>query len=78
MNALETSTIIFGCSFGAGLMGMVLHIRLPDHHLNTESRDVVKLVMSLVATMAALVLSLLIASGNSTYQAQQNEVVALR
>jgi hypothetical protein len=77
MNALITASIIFGCSFGAGLVGMVLHVKLPDHHLDVGSKDVVKLVMSLIATMAALVLSLLIASANSSYQAQENEVQSL-
>jgi len=77
MNSLVTATIIFGCSFGAGVVGMILHVKLPDHHLDADSKDVVKLVMGLIATMAALVLSLLIASGNSTYQAQENEVQSL-
>jgi hypothetical protein len=74
MNSLETTAIIFCCSFGAGLLGMVLHVKLPDDHLDTGSKDVVKLVMGLIATMAALVLSLLIASGSSSYQAQDNEI----
>ena len=77
MNSLATAAIIFGCSFGAGLLGMVLNVILPDNHLDTGSKDVVKLVMGLIATMSALVLSLLIASGSSSYQAQQNEVQSL-
>src|SRR5258708_7601683 len=74
MNSLETTAIIFCCSFGAGIVGMVLHVKLPDDHLDTGSKDVVKLVMGLIPTMAALVLSLLIASGSGSYQAQENEV----
>jgi hypothetical protein len=77
MNALATASIIFGCSFGAGLVGMALYRTLPDNHLDAGSKDVVKLVMGLIATMAALVLSLLIASASSSYQAQQNEVESL-
>jgi Protein of unknown function (DUF4239) len=77
MNSFTTASIIFGCSFGAGLLGMALYRKLPDHHLDAGSKDVVKLVMSLLATMAALVLSLLIASGSSSYQAQENEVRSL-
>jgi hypothetical protein len=56
---------------------MVLHVKLPDHHLDAESRDVVKLVMALIATMAALVLSLLIASASSSYSQQSSELKAL-
>jgi hypothetical protein len=77
MNSLETSAIIFGCSFGMGLLGMLLNFKVPDHHLDVGSRDVVKLVLGLIATVSALVLSLLIASGSSHYQAQQNEVQSL-
>jgi hypothetical protein len=77
MNSIGTASIIFVCTFGAGLTGMWLYVKLPDHHLDAGSRDVVKLVMSLIATMAALVLSLLIASGSSSYQAQENEVQSL-
>jgi hypothetical protein len=77
MSSTATASIVFGCSFGTALLGMVLHRKLPDHHLDAGSKDVVKLVMGLIATMAALVLSLLIASGSSSYQAQQHEVRSL-
>jgi hypothetical protein len=77
MNTIETAAVISGCSFGCGLLGMVLYRSLPDHHLDGGSKDVVKLVMGLIASMAALVLSLLIASASSSYQAQQSEVQSL-
>jgi hypothetical protein len=59
-------------TFGAALIGMVLHASLPERHLDGDSRDVVKLVMGLIATMAALVLGLLIASAQSAYNAQNS------
>ncbi len=74
MNALGSAIGVFVIAFGAALLGMSLHLRLPDHSKDSDSRDVVKLVMGLIATMSALVLSLLIASGSSTYQAQQTEM----
>jgi hypothetical protein len=77
MSSLAIASVVFGCSFGAALIGMVLHVKLPDHHLDADSRDVVKLVMGLIATMSALVLSLLIASANSSYDRQSNELKAL-
>lgn len=77
MKSVETALIIFGCSFGTGILGMVLHVKLPDHHLDAGSKDVIKLVMGLIATMAALVLSLLVASGSSTYQGQKTEIQSL-
>ena len=77
MSSFAIALVVFGCSFGAALIGMVLHVKLPDHHLDTDSRDVVKLVMGLIATMSALVLSLLIASANSSYDRQSSELKAL-
>ena len=56
---------------------MILHAKLADRHLDADSRDVVKLVMALIATMSALVLSLLIASANSSYDRQSSELKAL-
>jgi len=56
---------------------MFLHVNLPDDHLDADSRDVVKLVMGLIATMSALVLGLLIASANTSYDRQSSELKAL-
>ena len=58
---------------GAGA-GILLRRRLPDHHLNEHSKDVVRLGSGLVATVTALVLGLLITSAKNTYDAQRNEV----
>jgi hypothetical protein len=71
---LAVSLMIFICTFAAAGFGMVLHKKLPDDHLREDSRDVIKLVMGLIATMAALVLGLLIASANSSYETQSGEL----
>jgi len=77
MSSLITAAIVFACCFGAGMIGLFLHRVVPDQHLDSESKDTVKLVMGLIATMAALVLSLLIASAKSSYDAQQTGVEQL-
>jgi hypothetical protein len=77
MTSFDTAAIIAACSFGSGLAGMLLHAKLPPHHVDAGSKEVVTLIMSLIATMAALVLSLLIASASSSYQAQESEVQSL-
>jgi hypothetical protein len=77
VSSIVIAVIIFGGSFGAALVGMVLHVKLPDNHLDADSRDVVKLVMGLIATMSALVLSLLIASASTAYDRQSSELRAL-
>jgi hypothetical protein len=75
MNSVLIAVITFVLVFGGALAGLA--IRIPAHHQDTESRDVVKLVLGLVATIAALVLSLLIASAHSPYATQQSEVQQL-
>jgi hypothetical protein len=56
---------------------MLLRRVLPEHHLSTDSKDVVKLGMGLIGTMAALVLALLIASAKSSFDTQSNEVMEM-
>jgi hypothetical protein len=51
---------------------MVLRAVLPEAHLSNDSRDVMKMGTGLIATMAALVLGLLIASAKSTFDAQKS------
>ena len=47
---------------------------LPGHHVSGESKDTVKLGLTLIATLAALVLGLLVASAKGTYNAQNSAV----
>jgi hypothetical protein len=77
MNSLAVAAIIFASSFGAAVVGMTLHARLLGGHLDSDSKDVIKLVMGLIGTMAALILGLLIASANSSYNAQNSELQSL-
>jgi len=52
---------------GGILLGSLLRIALPQHHLSKDSQDVVRLGVGLIATMAALVLGLLIAAAKSSF-----------
>jgi hypothetical protein len=69
--------IVFACVFGGALIGMALRRILPENHLSADSKDVIKMAMGLTATMAALVLALLIASAKSSYDAQRSEVTQI-
>jgi hypothetical protein len=69
--------MVFGCTFSAAVLAMVIRARVPLHHLEGDSKDVVKLVMGLVATLTALVLGLLISSSHSAYDAQETELQQL-
>jgi len=51
------------------MFGVFLRSVLPAHHTNDASKDVVKLVTGLIATLAALVLGLLVASSKNSFDA---------
>jgi hypothetical protein len=46
--------------------------KLPEHHLSQDSVDVIKLATGLMATLAALVLGLLISSANTAHNTAAN------
>jgi uncharacterized protein DUF4239 len=58
--------------FGGALFGIFLRSILPEPILSEKSKDVVRLGTGLVATMAALVLGLLVASAKSSFDVQKN------
>ena len=71
------SLTIFAALFGAAVLGLRLRQRLPEHHLSNETKDAVRLGMGSVATMAALVLGLLVASTKSAYDTEKGEVIQM-
>jgi hypothetical protein len=56
---------------------MLVKRALPEHHLSSDSKEIVKLAMGLIASLAALVLGLLIATAKGSYDAQSNIVKEL-
>ena len=77
MNDTITGALVFVVLFGAGLLGVRVRAALPEDHLSAETKDAVKVGMGLVATMAALVLGLLVASTKGSYDTQKNEVIQM-
>jgi hypothetical protein len=77
MCSIAISGVTFACVFGGALLGMALRAVLPQNHVTADSRDVVKLGMALVATLAALVLGLLIASAKSSFDMQNVELTEM-
>jgi hypothetical protein len=71
VGSMAIGGIVFACTFGGALVGMMLRAVVPEHHLSGESKDVVKLGTGLIATLSALVLGLLIASAKSSFDAQR-------
>ena len=77
MTSTTTGLCVFACVFGAAAAAMLVRNALPKHHLSADTKELVKLAMGLVATMAALVLGLLVASAKGSYDTQKAEVVQM-
>jgi hypothetical protein len=65
---------VFACVAGAGLLAMALARALPEHHLKPDSKEAIKYGLALIATLAALVLGLLVAAAKGTYDTQTSAV----
>jgi hypothetical protein len=74
MSPIDVSAVIFLCIFASALLGMWLHRVLPEQDLNDETKDLVKLGVALIGTMAALLLGLLVASAKSSFDARSSEL----
>jgi Protein of unknown function (DUF4239) len=77
VSPLSISIIAFVCILGGTIFGIFLRHSLPESHLSGITKDVVRLGTGLIATIAALVLGLLIATANSTYGTQSSQVQQL-
>jgi hypothetical protein len=77
VSPIEVSTIIFLCIFGSSLLGVWPQSVLSERHLNADTKDLVKLVVGLVGTMAALLLGLLVAAAKSSYDARSTELTQI-
>ena len=74
MSPMAIGWIVFALIFGSALLATFVHKLLPAEHLGSDSKDVVKLGIALVATMSALVLSLLVASAKSAFDTRSNQL----
>jgi hypothetical protein len=59
---------------GGALVGALLRRSLPEHHLDSHAKDVVRLGCALLATIAGLVLGLLINSAKTNFDVQRDEI----
>jgi hypothetical protein len=74
MKDLLISLLAFVLIFGGALAGMAVRPWLSENHLNSDSKDVVKLTAGLIGTLAALVLGLLIAYAKGTFDQKTSQV----
>ena len=77
MTAATIALIAALLTFGGGMVGLLYDKLLPEHQVSDETRALINHVTGLVATMAALVLGLLIASANAFYNSQKSDLEIL-
>src|SRR3954466_1986147 len=78
LDDLVIGAIVLGVAFGGALFGMFLKRVLPEQHLNTDARDVIRIVMAMLATLAAVVLGLLTNSAISSFAEREVKYVLQR
>jgi hypothetical protein len=74
VHSITTGLIVFACVFGGTLFGLYLSKRVAARHLSADSKDVMKLALGVIGTLAALVLGLLLASAKSSFDAKSNGI----
>src|SRR5690349_18937869 len=77
MTPLLSASIVLACVFSAALLGLWLRNVLPQEHLRQDSQDLIKLGIGLIATLAALVLGLLISSAKSAFDKVNDDLVQI-
>ncbi len=74
MNALAVGGLVFVLVFGGAMLGMYLRTVLPGRHLSDDSKDIIRISTAMLATLAALVVGLLIASAKSSFDGKTSEL----
>ena len=74
MGSILIGGAVFACLVAATLIGMGLRARLPEHHLDAASKDVIRLATAIVGTLSALALGLLIASAKTDFDSADAEL----
>jgi hypothetical protein len=70
MYSTTIAAISLACACGGVVAGMLLRYIIPGHHLDDDSKEGIKLGTGIIATMAALVLGLLVSGATTSFNAQ--------
>lgn len=72
MTSLSTAILAFACIAGGGFLGLLM--RTSELHRAEAVRDMVRFTQGIVASIAALVLGLLVASATDHYRSQGEQI----
>jgi hypothetical protein len=67
VSSLGIAAIALACMLGGTFFGSLLRHLLPGHHIRDDSKDVVKTVAGMMATLVALIIGLLVSSAKSSF-----------
>jgi hypothetical protein len=71
---MTDSLLVLASVFGSGMLGLFLRSFVPAHYLEEDSVAMVRLCSGVIATLAALVLGLLVASAKTNYDRVNDQV----
>jgi len=74
MSPWADALVVLVAVFASGLLGLYLRSFLPVQHLQEDSIGMVRLCTGVIATLAALVLGLLVASAKANYDRVNDDV----
>jgi fluoride ion exporter CrcB/FEX len=72
VSEVAVASLVCLCVLAGAALGASLRSVLPEHHMSEQSRQIVNIAIGLIATLAALVLGLLVASAKSSFE-QRND-----
>jgi hypothetical protein len=74
MSPLAISLIALASIMCGTLLGMLLRTLLPEHHMSHDSKEVMQMGTAMIATLAALVLGLMISSAKGSFDMLSDEL----
>lgn len=74
MSEVAVTALVSLCVFAGALFGMFLNRVLPPDHISEDTRQVVNVAVGLIATLAALVLGLMVASAKASFDSRSDEI----
>ena len=74
MSEVAVAGLVCLCVLAGAALGAALRPVLPEHHMSEPSRQIVNIAIGLIATLAALVLGLLVASAKSSFEQRSDEI----
>ena len=77
VNALLIAIAVLVCVLAGAVFGFYFNAELPQRNLSTDSKDSVKQTVSVLSTLTALVLGLLIGAAKSSYDGKSEALTEM-